>query len=436
MDAKGTIDHIITLDGVYGAFFSSHRDQSIIAKVPHDYPAAVLQGIAYHGEDVLEQVRKGMKDCHEVRLDMQNMSILMFLVTGGIVYAMVYKQAIIEQVRNAVYGICQEAEKAHQQNMLLTSRITPADLPKEITEPSSEDSPLAMEPIKAVQPKSIKESRYTDEVLIGEGGSAQVFRAYDTRIKRQVALKRFKENFNTNLDEVAYSELESASRIQHHNVVSTHDVDMDDHGRFLVMELIQGDDLETVLEKGPLDLNRFIGLAIQSLEALTATHEAGLLHLDIKPANLMFSENSNDRVHVKLIDYGQAALMEDQPKGAGLSGSIHYASPEYLSEKAVDLRSDLYSLGCVFYTALSGIRPFEGDSILVIMAAHLRHRVTDIAEVVPGLPAWLAEWVMSLMSQNPEDRPASAEVALESLLQRGMTKFEIEQKKERELAQA
>jgi len=210
--------------------------------------------------------------------------------------------------------------------------------------------------------------------------------------------------------------------VQHTNVVSTYDAGVDEGGKFMVMELVNGEDLERRLMRGALDLNRFTELAIQTLEGVASIHDAGLLHLDIKPANIMISRAGEVRNVHKMVDFGRSRPKGDNPKGGGLSGSIYCTSPEYLSEKEVDERADLYSLGCVFYTALSGVRPFEGDNILVIMASHIRHDVRDLSELVPGIPSWLSEWVMSLLALDPEDRPASAEEALDALMQRGTGK--------------
>ncbi len=425
MNEKDTIDAIIELDGVYGAFFSSHDDQSIVAKVPSDYPADILQAIAFHGEETLEQIRAEFKDCHEVRLDMGHITVLMFLLPGGIMFAMIYKQDIIESLRNQVYGLCKSAEKAHRKRMLLTARIGPPSASvAELTEKSHQSSsPPVLQPMKPVKPVlpmgAEPKSRYTREALIGEGGEAEVYRAYDTRLDREVALKRFKERFTGDPKESAIAELRCGARVTHQNIVGTYDMEEDEKGHFLVMELIEGENLQTLLEEKPLDLTRFNEVAVQALEALVATHAAGLLHLDLKPSNFMLSTDGGERTRLKLIDFGQAALLADAPRGKGVSGSIYYASPEYFNESEVDERADLYSLGCVFYHALAGERPFGGESALMIMAAHIRHDVEDLVKKVPGIPEWLSQWVMSLIAVEPTSRPESAKAALEQFLKQG-----------------
>ncbi|MDA7887895.1 serine/threonine protein kinase [Akkermansiaceae bacterium] len=413
MDAKAIIDAIIELPGVYGAFFASHKTKSIVAKVPQDYPPKILQSMAMQGDEILEHLRQEVPRCEEVRMDMGHITVLMFLMTDGIMYAMVYKQEAMEPVRNAVKGIHTEAELARRKSMLLTARIQR----EEVKQEKSKAPPAAPHIPKILDP----DVRYDDEVEIGEGGTAVIFKAYDTKLKRMIALKRFKNNeSNVIKDKDDYlCELESASRIHHHNVVSTYDADVDDRGRFMVMELIKGLDLEQSLKDEPLSVKRFPDFVIQSIDGLQATHNGGLLHLDLKPSNIMISKQASGRDHIKLIDYGRAHVFSEDdssknPKGRGLQGSIYFSSPEFLNEEVLDERADLYSLGCVFYWALSGKRPFDGDNALMVMSAHLQHQVEDIHDLVPDLSKELADWIMSLISNDPKDRPRNTLEALET----------------------
>ena len=414
MDAKAIIDTIIELPGVYGAFFASHKTKSIVAKVPQDYPPEILQALAMRGDEILEHLRREVPRCEEVRMDMGHITILVFLMTDGIMYSMIYKQEAMESVRNAVKGIHDEAELARRKSMLLTARIEREGKQKKPSKPA---------PGPSIPEVTDPDLRYTDEEEIGEGGTAIVYKAYDTKLKRLIALKRFKDKKKNNKgeeDESDYlSELESASRVHHHNVVSTYDADKDKSGRFLVMELIKGLDLEQSLKDKVLELKRFPDFVIQSIDGLQATHGGGLLHLDLKPSNIMISKQASGRDHFKLIDFGQAHIFSQEdasknPKGKGLQGSIYFSSPEYLSEEALDERADLYSLGCVFYWALTGKRPFDGENALLVMSAHVQHQVEDIHDLVPDLPKELADWIMSLIALNPDDRPKNTIDALES----------------------
>lgn len=263
-------------------------------------------------------------------------------------------------------------------------------------------------------------SRYSGEQAIGEGGTAVVYRAIDNRLKRPVALKRFKEDTKSQNESDYIAELESASRVRHPNVVSTFDANVDDKGRFIVMELIDGEDLQEAIEKKPLGPSRFVDLAIQALEGLLATHDGGLLHLDLKPSNLMVSYQASGRSTVKLVDFGRAQVIEDEtgkrPVGLGMDGSIYFSAPEQLLSQELDRRTDIYGIGCVFYWALSGQRPFEGDDTLSVMASHLQNTVEPLSKVAASVPEWLSDWVMSLIRYEKADRPETTQTAIDSLI--------------------
>lgn len=278
-----------------------------------------------------------------------------------------------------------------------------------------------------------KISRYEDGEQIGEGGTAIVYRAKDLRLNRDIALKRFKSDKNSNNESDYLAELESVSRIRHPNVVSTFDADTDERGSFIVMELIDGVDAEKLIQQSSttFDVERLIHFAIQSLEGLHATHQGGLLHLDIKPSNIMISTQVSGRETVKLVDYGRAALIVDEqgnpPKGDGVKGSIHYLSPEQLLAEPLDGRSDLYSMGCVFYWLLTGKRPFEGENAILVMSSHLQGTVTPVIEDQPSLPQWLCSWVMLLISTDVNKRPDSAQHAIDLLMNRQKAESETVQ---------
>jgi len=170
-----------------------------------------------------------------------------------------------------------------------------------------------------------------------------------------------------------------------------------------------------------LGTTRFVDFAIQALEGLMATHDGGLLHLDLKPSNIMMSRQASGRSIVKLVDYGRAKVIEDEagrrPSGLGMDGSIYFAAPEQLLSQELDSRTDLYSMGCVFYWALSGKRPFEGEDTLTVMGSHLQNTVEPLVEASAGVPEWLSVWVMSLIRYEKDDRPDSVQDALNALIE-------------------
>ncbi len=268
-----------------------------------------------------------------------------------------------------------------------------------------------------VDNKSTK-ARYVCESQIGEGGTAKVYKAYDNYVRRYVALKRFFDNDQDAED--YFSEVESASLIQHPNVISIYDVGVDDEGFFLVMELIDGMDLERTLSNRAMVYDQFRQLALQLLDALICTHGEGILHLDIKPANVMVAWQESGNIHFQLIDFGRAKhsdeefFVSEDPKARGLNGSIHYMSPEQLNNKVLDDKADIYALGCVFYYALTGKRPFTGDNAIQVMASHLQHKVDPLQDLRPDLPKWLCELVMKMIEENPYNRYLSAKQILDA----------------------
>jgi len=269
------------------------------------------------------------------------------------------------------------------------------------------------------------EPRYEGETQIGEGGTAIVYKAIDRALRRPVAIKRFNRNSqnDTLLHQDFLAEVESISRIQHKNVVQTYDVGFDNQGEFIVMELIKGQDLELELEeKGTLGSEDFRDFAIQCLEGLAATHEGGILHLDLKPSNIMINRRLSGQLNVTIVDFGRARLsesIETDPvidEGQNLVGSVFYMSPEQLKKKDISESSDLYALGCVFYTALTGKRPFDGDTAVQVMSSHLQNRHTPLADAVPDISSELADWVTRLIARKPENRPDSVMSALKEFL--------------------
>jgi len=264
-------------------------------------------------------------------------------------------------------------------------------------------------------------ARYVCEEQIGEGGTAKVFKAHDNYIRRYVALKRFHNNGSDTSD--YFTEVEAASLISHPNVISIHDVGVDDEGFFLVMELIDGMDLDRTLSNRAMVYDQFRELSRQLLDGLISIHNSGVLHLDIKPANVMAAWQDSGTMHFKFIDFGRAKQSDEEffvsedPKERGLNGSIHFMSPEQLNNKALDERSDIYALGCVFYYALTGRRPFTGDNTIQVMASHLQHSVEPLDDLRHDLPKWLCSLVMKMIEQNPFNRYLTAKAILDAFVE-------------------
>ncbi|MEZ5303352.1 MAG: protein kinase [Verrucomicrobiales bacterium] len=178
------------------------------------------------------------------------------------------------------------------------------------------------------------------------------------------------------------------------------------------MELLKGEPLEKVIQRGALTAPDFSRVVEQTLEALIAAESAGMVHRDLKPANIMVIWLPSGKFQIKILDFGLAALAEEAQ--GGLQGSIYFMAPEQFEKKPPDKRSDLYSLGCIFYCALAQRYPFQGENAAQVMASHLQHAALPLGRVRPDLPPWITDWVMWLISRQPDARPQSAKEALDA----------------------
>lgn len=265
--------------------------------------------------------------------------------------------------------------------------------------------------------------RYKIYEQLGAGGVGTVFRAYDSQLKRWVAIKRLIITSETregggDLQEELRQEADSLASLRHPNIVTIFDVASDDEGLFIVMELLEGEDLADVVARGPLPYDDFKELAYQTLEGLLAAHQRHILHRDIKPENIKAERLPGGRMQAKIIDFGLArvglrARKQTEDVSGTVLGSIHYMAPEQLTREPVDERTDLYSLGCVFYEALSGRKAFDGPSMADVIDKHINHDVVPLHTIAPHVPPWLGAWVERLMAPNPDDRPLNAQQAME-----------------------
>jgi len=266
------------------------------------------------------------------------------------------------------------------------------------------------------------EQRYKIYEKMGAGGVGAVFRAYDSQLKRWVAIKRLLSATEISKDDPDTAELrreaDTLASLRNPNIVTIFDVASDEEGLFIVMELLEGEDLSDVLARGPLSYDDFKELATQSLEGLLAAHQNHILHRDIKPENIKIERLPGGRLQSKIIDFGLAraglrARKQTEDQAGTVMGSIFYMAPEQLTREPVDARTDLYSLGCVFYEALSGKRAFDGESMNDVIDKHINHEIVPLHVVAPYVQPWLSAWVLRLMSGKPDDRPTDAGQAIE-----------------------
>ncbi len=271
------------------------------------------------------------------------------------------------------------------------------------------------------------EDRYEIRGKIGQGGIGSVHRGFDHRMNREVAIKRIltsaeDETLEQEATKQLIQEAGALASLQHPHIVTIFDVGADEDGPYVVMELINGKTLDEIIEVAPMTFEDFRELAMQTQEALIAAQELDLIHSDLKPPNIMLSWLPSGKFQVKIVDFGLAVLAQSQSKEElesleAVFGSIFFMPPEQFERSPLDSRSDLYSIGCVYYQALTGKYPFNGESGTEVMTAHLHHTVRPIRELRADIPIWLCEWVMWLINRYPEDRPESAREALSVFLQ-------------------
>ena len=274
----------------------------------------------------------------------------------------------------------------------------------------------------------MSEERYEIRGKIGQGGVGAVYRAYDRNLNREVAIKRVltEEGFDPNNqeDEATKALLKEAvalCSVQHPHIVTVYDAGVDDDGPFVVMELLSGRTLDEMVERGTMTWPDFRETAVQCLEALIAAQELDLVHRDIKPSNVMVTWLPSGKFQVKLVDFGLAKFssapsLQTIDHGDAVFGSIHFMAPEQFERVPLDQRTDMYSLGCVFFFCLAGQYPFDGETAPLVMAAHLQNDFHKLKEYRPDLPDWVCQWVEWHIALSPDERPRDAREALERFL--------------------
>ncbi|MFZ9920049.1 MAG: serine/threonine-protein kinase, partial [Terrimicrobiaceae bacterium] len=255
--------------------------------------------------------------------------------------------------------------------------------------------------------------RYALDRVLGAGGAGVVYLAYDTMLDRWVAVKKM----NTGDDSVS-REAKVMASFHHTNIVMLHDIIEEADGIYFVMELVLGQTLEELAQ--PMTEEAFREFATQCLLGLGAAHEKNVVHRDIKPGNIMLEPHPSHGYRVKLLDFGQSRAMAEPSlqtidHSGSVVGSIYMMSPEQLSREPLDHRTDLYSLGCVFYQALTLQRPFTGSTVPEVVAAHLQHRFQPLKNHRPDLTLPLTLWVEKMFAFDRNERHASADEAIKNL---------------------
>jgi tetratricopeptide (TPR) repeat protein len=271
----------------------------------------------------------------------------------------------------------------------------------------------------AVQPGGTIGERYEVRGVLGNGGFAVVYRAFDRELQREVALKVLRAD---RLTPEALGRFRREAALAR-DAVSERLVRIFDIGRsgdavFLTMEIVDGGSLDRRLASGPLPIAEAVRIATQALEGLRALHALRIVHRDVKPGNVLLTAAGE----VKLADFGLARqLGGDESRltqDGALLGTLQYLSPEQALEEAVDPRSDLYSLGVVLFEMLTGRLPHAGRSALGTLLGHLKEEAPDVRTFRPEVPSWLAAVVARLLARHPAARYPSAAAVLADLAAR------------------
>ncbi|HEX8702235.1 MAG TPA: protein kinase, partial [Myxococcaceae bacterium] len=257
--------------------------------------------------------------------------------------------------------------------------------------------------------------RYILQRRIAGGGMGAIWVALDSQLQRHVALKLVDSRHVSSSEarQRFAQEAKAVARLHHPNVVQIHDYGIDESVPFIVMELLEGEDLEALLtRRGRLAPAAVVPLLNQVARALTAAHLAGVVHRDLKPANLFLARVAGEEV-VKVLDFG-LALLEGTPENPqqerALAGTPRYMSPEQMRNgTSLDLRSDLWSLGVVLFRLLTGQYPFTGDSLIALRAGSTTTPLTLATSIVPELGAEADAFFARALAVEPADRFSCAQ---------------------------
>lgn len=261
-------------------------------------------------------------------------------------------------------------------------------------------------------------AHYSIKSALGSGGMGEVYRATDARLGRDVALKVLPSEMASDPDRLArfQREARAVAALNHPNVVTLYSVE-EDHGlHFITMELLEGQPLDRLISASGMTAENTIEIATAIAEALAAAHDRGIIHRDLKPANVMVTKEGR----IKVLDFGLAKdLAGENANDATLTSAGHtqagmvmgtpaYMSPEQVSGRAVDHRTDLFSLGVVLHEMATGRRPFEAPSTAEMVSAILRDNPPPLSEIRPDLPADLARIIRRCLEKDPRHRLQTA----------------------------
>lgn len=260
-----------------------------------------------------------------------------------------------------------------------------------------------------LEPGTILGERYEILAILGQGGMGAVYKARDNELDRLVALKVIRPELTTNPEMLRRfkQELILARQITHRNVVRIFDLGQADGFKFITMEYLEGQDLRAVLkEKGKLPPKEAARIILQICRALEVAHGEGVVHRDLKPQNIML--DANGRAYVMDFGIARSAYLPGMTQTGALIGTPEYMSPEQGKGEKLDERSDLFSLGVIFYELVTGQSPFYSETPLATLWKRMQEKAKPLCEVDPAIPKPLSEVVAKAMEIEPADRFASA----------------------------
>jgi tetratricopeptide (TPR) repeat protein len=265
------------------------------------------------------------------------------------------------------------------------------------------------------------------EVLapIGEGGMGEVYRAHDPQLGRDVAIKVLPQDVSAGEEQLARFENEArlASSLNHPNIITIYSMGWQNQRCYIAMELIDGQTLQALMEKGPLPVDQALNIAAQVADGLATAHAAGIIHRDLKPKNVMITKDG----HAKILDFGLSKLMrstvdseaptataiDTKHSSEGLTqpgtilGTVEYMSPEQAAGRLVDYRSDQFSMGSLMYAILTGSRPFHRDSAVQTLNQIIEGEPRPMDELNPRVPAAIQAVIRRCLMKDPRDRYTS-----------------------------
>ena len=278
-------------------------------------------------------------------------------------------------------------------------------------------------------PAGTKLGRYLIRSLIGAGGMGEVYLADDTLLRRPTAIKLLIGDFSQKEERLHRFEREAyaASSLNHPNIVTIYEIGSDDGHHFIATEFVDGESLRDHARLTRMDVREIIEIAVQVASALTAAHEAGIIHRDVKPENIMLRRDG----YVKILDFGLAKLTEEgwtfnsdteaatqlmiKTEPGRVMGTIDYMSPEQARGREVDPRSDIFSLGIVLYELVAGVKPFSGETKSDVLAAVLTAEAVPLSQRSPSVPAEFNRIITKCLRKNRDERYQTAKELLVDL---------------------